>query len=230
VTLAFGPTYEFFSLDKDDALNKVRFITQTGLNGLNPTTLYAKQSFFGGKASFGVDTRDNRIMPQKGVNWTTSYRYLSGLNDESATLSQLNTELSFYLPIAKNKLVFADRFGGGTNFGDNFEFFQAQYLGGDEHLRGFRKYRFAGKSKIFNQAELRLGLAKFKTYLFPAAFGIFAFYDTGKIYDLNGDSNKWLSGYGGGIWISPLKRIVLTVAYTASKEDKLPLIGLGWRF
>jgi hypothetical protein len=230
VTLTFGPTYEFFSLDKDDDLNKVRFITMTGLNGLDPTTLYAKQSFFGGKAAFTVDTRDNRIMPQKGINWITSYRYLSGLNDESRTLSQLNSEFSFFLPLVKNKLVFADRFGGGTNFNNDFEFFQAQYLGSDEHLRGYRKYRFAGKSKIFNQAELRLAVAKFKTYLFPAAFGIFAFYDTGKIYDLNSESNKWLSGYGGGIWISPLKRIVLSIAYAASKEDKLPLIGLGWKF
>ena len=169
-------------------------------------------------------------MPQKGINWVTSYRYLSGLNDQSSTFSQLNSEFSFYLQLAKNKLVFADRFGGGTNFGGDFEFFQAQYLGSDEHLRGYRKYRFAGKSKIFNQAEIRLALANFKTYLFPAAFGIFAFYDTGKIYDLDSESNKGLSGYGGGIWISPLKRIVLTIAYTASKEDKLPLIGLGWKF
>ena len=230
VTLSLGPTFEFFSLDKEDDLNKVRFITMTGLNGLDPATLFEKQSFFGGKANFAVDTRDNRVMPQKGINWITTYRYLSGLNDASRSLSQLNSEMSFYLPIAKNKLVLADRVGAGTNFGDDFEFFQAQYLGSDEHLRGYRKYRFAGKSKIFNQAELRLALAQFKTYLFPAAFGVFAFYDTGKIYDKDSESNKWLNGYGGGIWISPLKRIVISVAYTASKEDKLPLIGLGWKF
>lgn len=228
VVLMFGPTYEFYKLDQNDNLG--RNIVMTPGNGLDPATLYARQSFFGGKASFGVDTRDNRIMPQKGINWVTSYRYLSGLNDESASFSQLNSEMSFYLQLVKNKLVFADRFGAGTNFGDDFEFFQAQYLGGDEHLRGYRKYRFAGKSKLFNQAELRLAIARFKTYLFPAAFGIFAFYDTGKIYDKNDDSNKWLNGYGGGIWISPLKRIVFTVAYTASKEDRLPLIGLGWKF
>jgi outer membrane protein assembly factor BamA len=133
--------------------------------------------------------------------------------------------------LVRNKITFANRVGAGTNLGtEGFEFFQAQYLGSDEHLRGYRKYRFAGKSKIFNQAELRIAVAKFKTYLFPAAFGIFGFYDTGKIFDLNKESNKWLNGYGGGIWISPLKRIVLSVAYTASKEDKLPLIGLGWKF
>jgi hypothetical protein len=88
VTLAFGPTYEFFSLDKDDDLNKVRFITMTGSNGLDPTTLFAKQSYFGGKGSFTVNTRDNQVMPQKGINWITTYRYLSGLNDESRTFSQ----------------------------------------------------------------------------------------------------------------------------------------------
>jgi hypothetical protein len=215
VTFMFGPTAEFYKLDSAD--NAGRNIVTT-IPNINKATLFAKQSFFGGKASFVVNTRDNQVMPQKGINWITTYRYLSGLNDESRTLSQLNSELTFYLQLVRNKITFANRVGAGTNLGtEGFEFFQAQYLGSDEHLRGYRKYRFAGKSKIFNQAELRIAVAKFKTYLFPAAFGIFGFYDTGKIFDLNKESNKWLNGYGGGIWISPLKRIVLSVAYTASK-------------
>lgn len=227
VVLAFGPTYEFYSLDSNDNIN--RNIVTT-LPGVDKTTLFAKQSFFGGKALFTVNTRDNQVMPQKGINWITTYRYLSGLNDQSNSFSQLNSEFTFYVKLIKNRLVFANRFGGGVNFGGDFEFFQAQYLGGDDHLRGYRKYRFAGKSKIFNQAEVRLALANFKTYLFPAAFGVFGFYDTGKIYDKDSESNRSLNGYGGGIWLSPLKRIVLTVAWTASKEDKLPLIGFGWKF
>ncbi|HET6767527.1 MAG TPA: hypothetical protein VFH08_09020, partial [Chitinophagaceae bacterium] len=227
VSIILGPTYEFYKLDSTD--NAGRNIV-TNIPGVDKATLFAKQSFFGGKVSLIVDTRDNQIVPQKGINWLTSYRYLPGLNDESTTLQQLNSELTFYIKLAHNKLTFANRVGGGVNFGDDFEFFQAQYLGGDEHLRGYRKYRFAGKSKIFNQAEIRWALANFRTYLFPAAFGILAFYDTGKIYDQNDNSNKWLNGYGGGIWISPLKRMVFTVSYTVSKEDKLPLIGLGWKF
>jgi hypothetical protein len=228
ITFTFGPTAEFYKLDSTD--NVGRSIV-TNIPGVNKATLFAKQSFFGGKAMFTVDTRDNKVMPQKGINWITTYRYLSGLNDQSNSLSQLNSELSFFIKLAHNRLTFANRLGGGTNLGDDeFEFFQAQYLGGDEHLRGYRKYRFAGKSKIFNQAELRLAIANFKTYLFPAAFGILVFYDAGKIYDKNDESNKWLNGYGGGIWLSQLKRMVLTVSYTASKEDKLPLIGLGWKF
>ena len=227
VMIAFGPTYEFYKLDSTDNIGKN---IVTSIPGINKSTLFASQSYFGGKFSLVIDTRDNKVVPQKGINWQTSYRYLSGLNDQSSNFSQLNSELTFYLKLIRNKLIFANRFGGGVTIGDNFEFYQAQYLGGDEHLRGYRKYRFAGKSKIFNNAELRLALANFRTYLFPAAFGILAFYDTGKIYDKDNNSSKWLSGYGGGIWISPLKRMVITITYTASKEDKLPLIGLGWKF
>jgi hemolysin activation/secretion protein len=223
----FGPTYEFYKLNQDDNIGKN--IVLTGTNGLDATTLYAKQSFFGGRISFSADTRDDKVVPQKGINWTTSFRYLYGLNDKSSTIAQLNSEFSFFVQLARDKLVFANRAGAGVNFG-NFEFFQAQYLGGDEYLRGYRKYRFAGKSMIFNNAELRLRVANFRTYLFPAAFGLLAFYDAGRVYDKNTVSNKWLSGYGGGVWISPLKRLVLTLSYTASKEDKLPLIGLGWKF
>jgi hypothetical protein len=229
VTFMFGPTVEFFKLDQSDNLSKN--IVMTPGNGLDPATLYAKQSFVGGKASFVVNTRDNQVMPQKGINWITTYRYLSGMNDQSRTLSQLNSELTFYLKLLSNRITFANRVGAGTNLGNKgFEFFQAQYLGMEDNLRGYRKFRFAGRSKIFNQAELRIAVAKFKTYLFPAAFGVYLFYDTGKIYDLNKVSNRSLSGYGGGLWISPLKRIVFSVGYTASKEDKLPLIGLGWKF
>jgi hypothetical protein len=225
--ITLGPTYEFYKLDAAD--NTGRNILLTGTNGLDPNTLFAKQSYVGGKFSFVNDSRDDKVIPQKGINWITTFRYLYGLNDQSNTIAQLNSEFSFYVKLVHNRLVFANRTGAGTNFG-NFEFFQAQYLGMEDNLRGYRKFRFAGKSKIYNNAELRLRVANFRTYLFPAAFGILAFYDTGKIYLDNSVSNKWLSGYGAGLWFSPLKRMVITVSYTASEEDNLPLIGLGWRF
>jgi hemolysin activation/secretion protein len=125
--------------------------------------------------------------------------------------------------------MLANRVGGGHNFGD-FEFHQAQYLGNEDNLRGYRKYRFAGRSKFYNNTELRLLLANFKTYLFPGAIGIFGFYDTGRIWADEDESDKWLSGYGGGIWIAPLRRVVFTITYAQSKEDGIPMLGVGWSF
>ena len=237
VMFTAGPTYQFYSLDSTDNLNRNIIKPSFIASHLDPTTLYAKQEYIGFKASLEVDTRDHIVVPMKGIYWKTNFRLLSGMNENSYEVRQLNSDFTFYLSIIPKTLILANRIGGGTNLGENFtnnlmpfEFYNAQYLGSEDNLRGYRKYRFAGKSKVYNNAELRLRLANFRTYLFPGVLGILAFYDTGKVWDINNTSSKWLSGYGGGFWISPLKKMVITLSYMVSEEDKLPLIGLGWNF
>jgi len=224
VMFTFGPAFQYYSMDSTDNLNRNIVIKK-------PTsTVFEKQSYLGGRYSFIVDTRNNKAVPYKGVYMRLTGRHLEGLNDNSYSFTQFNGDFTFHLSIVERTLIFVDRVGGGHNFGD-FEFYQAEYLGGEDNLRGYRKYRFAGRSKVFNNAELRWRVATFRTYLFPAYFGLFAFYDTGKLWEDGSDtSTGWLNGYGGGIWIAPLSRIVLNVSYTVSKEDKLPIVSLGWKF
>jgi outer membrane protein assembly factor BamA len=229
VIMTIGPVLQFYKMEADDKYNKDRYIVNTAENGLDPNTAFSGQSYAGGRFTFTVDTRNNRIIPRKGIYWRNVVRHLSGVNNTDNQLTQVNSDFTFHLSIIKKVVVFSNRFGGGHNFG-NFEFYQAQYLGSEDNLRGFRRFRFAGQSKAYNQAELRIALANFKTYLFPGALGILGFYDTGRIWADNDNSNKWLSGYGGGFWISPLRRMVLTVTYALSDEDRLALVGLGWRF
>jgi outer membrane protein assembly factor BamA len=190
--------------------------------------LFQKQSYVGGKLSLVVDTRNNKIFPRSGVLWNNSVRFLSGLKDTKYDVTQVNSDFTFFIKVSK-AFVIANRTGFGHNFGD-FEFYQAQFLGSEDNLRGFRKGRFAGHTKFFNNAELRLGLARFKTYLFPGALGILGFVDAGRVWADNTTSNKLQTGYGGGLWVAPLARIILTFSYAISKEDKMPLIGLGWKF
>lgn len=232
VTMAIGPTFQFYSLDPAEKLNQIRNVVQnTVASGLNPATLFERQSYFGGKFMLNIDTRDNAVLPSKGINWISSVNFYSGITDASYDkVTQVNSDFSFYINLIHDRLTFANRFGGGATLGDGFEFYQAQYLGTEDNLRGYRKNRFAGKSKLYNQAELRLRLANFRTYLFPAAFGILAFVDAGRVWKENDTDKKTLTGYGGGIWFSPLRRLNITFSYAVSKEDKLPLVGLGWKF
>lgn len=232
VMFSIGPTFQFYSLDPNDKLNKIRDVVLNPFSDIDPTTAFKKQSYFGGAFSFEVNTRNNQVLPEKGINWVSTVNFYKGVSKVSYdNVTQLNSEFSFYLPLVRNWLTFANRTGGGTTLGKNgFEFYQAQYLGSGEDLRGYRKYRFAGKSKFFNQTELRLKVANLKTYLFPASFGLFAFFDTGRVWEENDTNKKMLSGYGGGIWFSPLRRVVFTLCYAVSKEDKIPLFGMGWKF
>lgn len=234
-SVSFGPTFQRFNFHADDKLNMTRFISLTGMglgqNGLDAATLNTLQTYVGGTVIVDVDTRDSKVIPNKGLNWITTARHLSGTGNTPYSLTQLNSDFSFHVALVPNKLIFSNRVGAGVNLGDKgFEFHQAQYLGNEDNLRGFRRNRFAGKSKFYNQTELRWKIADFRTYLFPGAFGIYGFYDMGRVWVKNDTQNKLLSGYGGGIWFSPLRRIMLNVGYGVSKEDRLATVTLGWRF
>ena len=233
VMFAVGPVFQFYSLDSNEALNKVRNVVRNTLTtpGLTLASTFDKQSYIGAKISLVIDTRDNKILPSKGFNWITTIKRLKGLGNNSyKNVSQLNTDVAFYINLIPDRLTFANRTGAGITLGDGFEFYHAQFLGSDENLRGYRKERFAGKSKFYNQAELRLRLANFRTYLFPAAFGILAFVDAGRVWVENDNQKEFFNGYGGGIWFSPLRRLLITISYAVSDEDKIPLVGLGWKF
>ena len=182
-SISFGPTFQFYSYDSTDNFNKVRNVEVTPPAGIT-STINNKQSYLGAKLGLTIDTRNNQAIPGKGIYWNTTFRYLSGNSKGYDNVSQLNTEFTFYVSLAKdNRLIWANRTGFGATLADNldFEFFQAQYLGSNEELRGYRRERFAGKTKFYNQTELRWKIANLKTYLFPASFGMFAFFDVGKV-------------------------------------------------
>ncbi|HUR65096.1 MAG TPA: hypothetical protein VMZ03_01995 [Chitinophagaceae bacterium] len=233
VMLWLGPNYQFYSYDSTDKFNRVRAVESLTPPAGITSSINNNQSYFGVRTMLTVDTRNNRVLPRKGIFWNTSFRYLSGSNSKSYDkVSQLNSEFAFYVGLAKDWLVFANRTGFGATLADGmkFEFYQAQFLGSNEDLRGYRRERFAGKSKFFNQAELRWKWANLKTYLFPAAIGMFAFVDVGRVWVDNDNVNKMATGYGGGIWFSPLRKLVVNVSYAVSSEDKIPLVGVQWKF
>ncbi len=236
VTLAVGPSYQFYSYDSVDKFNKTRNVELNAASGLNQGRFDKRQAYFGAKLGLWIDTRDNKAVPGKGVTFNANFSYGSGTGNNSyKSVTQLNADFSFYLSLVKDWLVWANRIGVGVTSGSEsqnqpFEFFQAQYLGSDDCLRGYRKNRFAGNSKFFNQTELRLKLANLKTYLFPASFGMFVFVDAGKVTAKGMPTGDMGVGYGGGFWFSPLRRITLTLSYAMSDEDNIPMFGFGWKF
>ena len=230
VMLWAGPEFQFYSYDSTDKYNKIRNVEVSPPAGIT-SSINKRQSYFGMRMQFNVDTRNDAVMPGRGVNWNTSFRYLTGNKNGYKSVSQFNTDFSFFFNLAKdNRLVWANRTGFGATMGDEFEFFQAQYLGSNDDLRGYRRERFAGRTKFFNQTELRWKLANLRTYLFPASFGVFGFYDAGYVWVKNDITSKMATGYGGGLWFSPLRKLVVNVSYAVSTEDKIPLVGIFWKF
>jgi hypothetical protein len=227
-SLAIGPAFQYYTLDSTD--NKDRFINRTDINGLNKAELYLSKAFLGGRATAVVDTRNDKILTSRGINWVTQFSSYGALNDNSHNYSQLNSDLSLYASFnTRANVVLSTRVGYGKTFG-NYEFYQAQFLGGLENLRGYRKFRFAGDESFFHNIDLRVKLAEFQTYLFPGSLGLLFFNDVGRVWRKGENSSEWHDGYGGGLWISPLKKFVFSASYGQGTDGGVVLIKLGFQY
>ncbi|GGB15674.1 BamA/TamA family outer membrane protein [Puia dinghuensis] len=227
-SMAAGPVFQYFTMDS--ASNFSRFINQTAINGLDAATLYKDRTYAGGRVNVVVDDRNDVLQPSRGILWETKFGSYGGLNSNSHAYSQLNTDLSLYTSFnTRANVVVANRVGWGKNFGD-YQFYQAQFLGTLENLRGYHKDRFAGGELFYHNIDLRIKLAEFNTYLFPGSFGLILFNDVGRVWQQGEASKQWHDGYGGGFWISPLSRLVLSASYGQGSDGGVAVVKLGFQY
>jgi hemolysin activation/secretion protein len=119
--------------------------------------------------------------------------------------------------------------GGVAGFG-NAAFYQSAFIGGHENLLGYPQYRFAGKHSFYNNLELRIRLADIASYIIPGQFGITGFWDIGRVWEKNDNSDKWHNGGGGGIYFAPASVFAVSFVVGYSKEGVYPYITMGLRF
>ncbi len=224
-----GPVFQSISVSQ--ARNLYKYLNDTVTNGFDDANAYNPKSFLGAEGRLSINSKNNAELPTRGAQITVYGRQLFGLNSSSKSLLQSGLDIRIFMSfVPKTKIVFATRFGLGLNFG-HFEFPQAQYLSGTENLRGFRRERFAGRTMLFNNSEIRWKLIDFTTYLFKGSAGILAFHDIGRVWVPNERSQRWHTGYGGGIWVAPIARFVIVGSAAFSKEESLiPLITFGFQF
>jgi hypothetical protein len=225
----FGPTFQYFRLDSTQ--NTDRFVSNTAVNGLDPATVYDARHFIGADARVKINSKNNDLIPTRGLQLDAGIRQLFGLDNKPVSLTQVNIDMRIFMNLFLfPRLVLATRFGWAKNYGD-FKFPQAMYLGGTDNLRGYRKQRFAGRSMVYNNTELRIKVSDFSTYLFGGAIGVLVFNDIGRVFEDGEKSQTWHDGYGAGIWVAPIKRFVVTGSLAHSDEEKLlPRITFGFQF
>ena len=170
---------------------------------------------------------DERIHTN-GIQLTGGFSYLNNLDNTARKLLKLNGAVSAYHTFF-NRLTFAHRTGATTLFGD-YEFYQASTLGGDQNLRGYYRSRFAGKSSFYQNTDLRLNLFNFNGYVVRGTFGVFGFFDDGRVWIKDDNSSKLHTGYGGGMYLVPYKLAVLSLFYGKSDEAELITFRAGFFF
>jgi len=191
-------------------------------------------------AGYTIDTRNSDHFPLYGLYWKSTFSPIIDTSNDSIFFTKLTSAFSFYQSTGGSlNTTLAARIGGALNFG-NYPFYQANDLGGKNNLRGYRRMRFSGDHNIYVNLEARIRLFRFSMPLFPGSFGVYGFFDTGRVWYKNqdgidptaasGKSTIWHAGYGGGIWIAPLRRYVFSVDISNSTTDDQILIYMRYGF
>jgi hypothetical protein len=225
----YGPTFQYFLLDKNENLGN--YVTDPSVRVLDTAHLYRPKAAGGLAAFIDIDSRNNQVLPTRGLLLNAGVRTLFGLNDYTHNITRLHSDMRVFMSVfSKPRLVLGVRLGAAHNLG-TFDIPQAAYLSGVDNLRGYRRNRFGGRTVFYNNTELRFKVADFSSYLFPGSFGVHVFHDIGRVWMDGEASRRWHTGYGAGVWIAPVRRFVITASVVRSKEENaLPLVTFGFQF
>ncbi|MFY0630327.1 MAG: metallophosphoesterase [Flavobacteriaceae bacterium] len=195
-----------------------------------PSTIFNNQSFLGGELSYHFKNTDNEAFPTLGMETNIQLGYKSNL-DESKGYGYLKPSLSFDYKITSNgRLVFATKFGGQVNFGDDFEFYQGATLGAANGLRGYRFQRFIGKSSFYQSSDIRISLKEVKTGLIPLTIGLYGGFDYGKVWAPNLPTGDWNTSIGGGLFFNASGMLSASIAAFNSDDGIRIAFGVGFGF
>lgn len=201
------PYYEDVQIVED----KDRYIGKT----ITPQKVYENKPFAGTEAGYTFTSINDPFLPTKGFQFIAAGSYTKDFQFKN-DFEKYRAETNFFIPLVKQFYLALK--AGGSSLSGKPQFFQYNAIGGTHTLRGHQRDRFQGEQTFYNQTELRW-MTNFKSYLMNGRMGVFGFYDNGRVWLKNEDSNKWHSSFGGGIFLSPFNKIVICLAYGISAED-----------
>ncbi|QCW99440.1 hypothetical protein FGM00_04695 [Aggregatimonas sangjinii] len=222
-TLRISAVYENFKINEFDD----RIFNRTNLS----PEVFESQNYIGAEAGIRYQNDDANDFPTRGflLEFQGGYRQNTQLDNNRFGYARLKLAFSKKL-IKSGDLVFGTEFEGMTNIGNDFFFYHAPSLGGQNGLRGFRDERFTGKSYFYQSTDLRLRLKRVRTSILPLTIGLFGGFDYGRVWVSNDTSNVWHHSQGGGIWVSGLSSFGLSAGYFNSVDGNIIQIGFGFGF
>ena len=193
---------------------------------------FRDQLFLGLNSELVINMTDDLINPKQGFIWENLAELNVGIENTDIVYAPISSSFSFFIsPSLSPQVTIASRIGVEHRIGE-FPFFNASTVGGRRSIRGWRSNRFAGRTSMFTNAELRVKLFNYSSYIALGEFGLLGFYDNGRVWTEADESpgRVWHQGYGGGIWFSIFNMYVVNASLGFSEEDHILDIKLGFLF
>lgn len=193
--------------------------------------VFTNQQFAGANYTFGYKNVDNAAFPTLGMEFKVNADWKTNLNDTKRNFLILKGTLSLDHRLDKRgNFVFANSSNAMWINNNNFEFYQAAAIGGNNGMRAFRNDRFSGKSYFVNNSEIRWDFGRVKNNIVPANMGVLLGYDIGRVWNDHEDSRKWHQSVGVGFWLSIVEMFSARLNYFQGSDGGRISGGVGMTF
>jgi hypothetical protein len=182
------------------------------------------------EVAFAIDRRDLLGTPTEGLRLEGGASYFpEWLDVTRGAFGEVHGQMAAYVSPPWGNPVLALRVAGQRVWG-TYPFAEAAFLGGPNSLRGLREQRYAGDAMVLGSAELRIELFRM-LFPLPTDVGVLALSDIGRVI-LDGEtSDKWHSGYGGGLWFALVNRAnVVRIVMARSAGRNRIQAGVGFAY
>lgn len=190
--------------------------------------LFSSTQFGFAEVAYRIDNTNSALYPTKGIRLNSSAGITQNLKNSDKNFPYVHLNISGYA--TAGNVTLALRSGVSSNLSNDYEFYQANSLGGTTNLRGYRRTRFSGRTSVYENAEIRWKLGTTNIYIVKGHIGLIGFADGGRVWIPDESSDKFHWGYGGGFFILPYNKLAFTVTYGISEEDKLINVRAGFLF
>lgn len=193
--------------------------------------IFDDQLYAGTEANFNHFNKNNKSFPSLGTEFNITAGYKKNIDENSNRFGYLKPYLSIDYPLIPSGFaVIATKIGGEVIIGDDYEFYHAATLGGNESLRGYRNHRFAGGRSFYQSIDVRSAVGLIRTKFIPLIVGVTAGFDYGRVWTDEENSNLWHHDYGGSVWINGLYALTLNVGYYHGGDGNRLSLMLNFKF
>lgn len=173
---------------------------------------------------------DYLAQPKLGFLFELGAFWKTNLNHHNQHLPILSGTIGFTQKVTKSDAItFSSRIKSKVLLSNDFQFYQAATLGGDEDLRAYPRGRFSGKSSFLSSSDFRIKFGKLKGFV-PMTFGGLIGYDIGRVWIAGENSQKWHQSLGGSMWINGANVLSFKMGYFHGDDGGRITIGVNFGF
>jgi len=186
-------------------------------------SIFASKFFIDLGAAYELDKKMQHFV--SSVKLSVSSGWTMNTRDPQRNFAYAKGEFGINLKLT-DRITFATLLKGKSIFSDRYDFFQAATT----ELRGYRDNRFIGQHSLYQYSDIRLDMGRLNNPFTPLKYGVFVGADHGRVWYPGDGSDKWHSSYGGGFWLTVLRKFTGKFSYFGSSDANRFMFQLGMGF